>query len=312
MLDIEKLISNLRSDSNHIEFTGFVTNAHIIDTSLRGEIWHHEKAEPSGRFADGHLIETSRIIDVETRGNSVWFDTESGSRYGVLSFSPMGMIHLASIRDVDGFPFWPPKEKHQYPVRKIKNGGTLKEFVSKRSKVRSPESTSSHPFRPKSDPAQIERYKAQFEETLKSINLNNTKLPELVTKKVGPTGNDYDSAIREFEDTYYSMFIDLNAGDSLRGLGPGWFPLIETFCALLHDNNENPENAKVLIKNLVSKFGSLRIMLSEASPQVRAWIEFAERQSCKTCEICGGPGRIIYEAGWQRTRCENHKYQPTY
>lgn len=120
MLDIERIISTLRADSGNLDFTGFVTNAYVVDGALRGEVWKHIRADIFGRFADGHRIETSQIIDVEARENSVWFETESGSRYGILSFTPFGMINLTKLRDADGFPVWPPTEKIYLPSKKIK------------------------------------------------------------------------------------------------------------------------------------------------------------------------------------------------
>jgi hypothetical protein len=56
MLDIERIISTLRADSGNLDFTGFVTNAYVVDGALRGEVWKHIRADIFGRFADGLRI----------------------------------------------------------------------------------------------------------------------------------------------------------------------------------------------------------------------------------------------------------------
>lgn len=103
MLEIEEVIGRLRIDSNRKDFTGFIANAHVVNRSLQGEVWRHQRAEPSGRFADGHRIQTSRVIEVHTAGESVWVETESGSLYGILSFTALGLKDLLGLRDLDGF-----------------------------------------------------------------------------------------------------------------------------------------------------------------------------------------------------------------
>ena len=96
--DINDAILRLRSDAGDLPFTGYLTNAHVEDPpSVKGEIWRHIRAEPSGKFADGHRVETSRMVEIEVRGESMWVVTEQGSRYGILSISPIGWIYFSSI-----------------------------------------------------------------------------------------------------------------------------------------------------------------------------------------------------------------------
>lgn len=95
---IGEAIAKLRVDAGGVEFTGFITNAHISHPSvLGGEIWHHVRAESSGRFADGHRIQTSSIIEIHLRDESIWVDTENGSRYGIASFAPLGWTYLSDL-----------------------------------------------------------------------------------------------------------------------------------------------------------------------------------------------------------------------
>ncbi|MBV6822811.1 hypothetical protein [Pseudomonas sp. PD9R] len=93
-----KAIAKLRADAAGVEFTGFITNAHATHPPvLEGEIWHHLRAESSGRFADGHRIQTSSIIEIHVRGESIWVDTENGGRYGIASFAPLGWVYFSDL-----------------------------------------------------------------------------------------------------------------------------------------------------------------------------------------------------------------------
>lgn len=95
---IDAAILKLKADASDVAFTGFVTNAHVEPPlMLAGEIWSHVNAEPSGKFADGHRIETSDIVQIHALGDSLWVTTRSGSIYGILSFTPLGWTYLSDF-----------------------------------------------------------------------------------------------------------------------------------------------------------------------------------------------------------------------
>jgi hypothetical protein len=95
---IDEAILKLKADAANVAFTGYVTNAYVEHpSSLIGEIWRHVGADEFGKFADGHCIETSAIAQIHTRGKSLWVITESGSTYGILSFTPLGWTYFSHL-----------------------------------------------------------------------------------------------------------------------------------------------------------------------------------------------------------------------
>lgn len=95
---ISAAIFKLKADASDVAFTGFVTNARVEPPSmLAGEIWSHVNAEPSGKFADGHRIETSDIVQIHARIDSLWVITRSGSIYGILSFTSLGWTYFSDF-----------------------------------------------------------------------------------------------------------------------------------------------------------------------------------------------------------------------
>lgn len=167
--NIEINVSALNSDSGELEFTGFVTNARVIgQCALEGEVWRHQRASLSGEFADGHRIQTSRIVEVHVVNNSVWVDTETGSRYGILSFSPTSLRDLLRLLD---------KRAH----RDVIGGGSVHEKTHEVTKAalsntrpkRRPaarlNSEGRHPFRPPANPDYIPKVKAHFDKKMAGI-----------------------------------------------------------------------------------------------------------------------------------------------
>lgn len=95
---IEAAIFKLKAHAGEMVFTGFVANAEVKPPAmLTGEIWNHVCADGFGSFADGHQIETSDIVQINSRGDSLWITTQSGSDYGILSFAPLGWLYLADL-----------------------------------------------------------------------------------------------------------------------------------------------------------------------------------------------------------------------
>ncbi|QKZ06041.1 hypothetical protein [Pseudomonas eucalypticola] len=114
----------------------------------------------------------------------------------------------------------------------------------------------------------------------------------------------YENLAMLLGDKYPSVFHDPHASLPA-ACGPGWLPLIETFCALAHAYNLQAGSSAKLYK-VTEKFGALHIMVEGASPQIEAMAEFVHRHSMRVCEVCGGHGATIYRDGWQRTRCDGH------
>lgn len=67
------------------EVTAFLVNAHIHRLNAVGVVFGHVRQGPHGRFADGHLIQTSDIVNIKKEGK-FWVITTMNSRYVVASF----------------------------------------------------------------------------------------------------------------------------------------------------------------------------------------------------------------------------------
>lgn len=89
----------------------------------------------------------------------------------------------------------------------------------------------------------------------------------------------------------------------------GWYLLIHDSLALIHREVEcMPEDLKdgITITQIKSKFGGLRIYMSNTTPYIRGVIALAEQSSYSICEQCGekGEGRNI--KNFVATLCRNH------
>ncbi|WP_277960735.1 hypothetical protein [Pseudomonas sp. RIT-To-2] len=176
---VENAISQLITDSCGIEFTGFITIARVAPPPLlAGEVWRHVRAEPSGLFADGHRIQTSQVVEVHFAGDSVWVVTETGSRYGIISFAASGWQWFFNLmRESDRRPTSPECVIHHEEVSPVIGKGSLKPRSLKlpaRPKVVPVDVDSSregkrHPFRPPSDAKYLQQIEANFDRTIAEL-----------------------------------------------------------------------------------------------------------------------------------------------
>nr|WP_260679021.1 hypothetical protein [Pseudomonas mendocina] len=70
--------------------TAYLTNTTIVSCCGVGVMHRHIKANPSGRFQDGHRVRTSDIRQAEKHGAFWVLRTLSGSFYVIVSFDPHG------------------------------------------------------------------------------------------------------------------------------------------------------------------------------------------------------------------------------
>lgn len=70
--------------------TAYITSARIVSCCGFGVMHRHVKAEPSGRFQDGHRVRTSDILQAEQHGPFWVLRTLSGSFYVIVSFHSQG------------------------------------------------------------------------------------------------------------------------------------------------------------------------------------------------------------------------------
>lgn len=100
-------------------------------------------------------------------------------------------------------------------------------------------------------------------------------------------------------------------------VGDGWFGLLWRLCEKLEplaakgEKSLTPEMKKFGYKCCASqvkeKFGTLRFYMAMSDPEMDALIREAEKESAKTCEVCGKPGTFSAPGTWLEVRCKEHK-----
>lgn len=187
---IGEAITRLVADAEGLKFTGFITNARQPNPPiLEGEVWQHIRAEASGEFADGHRIQTSRIAHIQANGSSLWVETESGSRYGILSFAPLGWLYFSNLHRAfsqldpvpEGTPIFDvnPSRRCLPPLVT----GALRKKVEQRL-ARERMATQRHidtakPFRPESDPDYLKERMASNRESIAALRRNGVNIKAL-------------------------------------------------------------------------------------------------------------------------------------
>ncbi len=95
------------------------------------------------------------------------------------------------------------------------------------------------------------------------------------------------------------MSVELTIGD-------GWYPLYYKLCNELHciiDIKELEPQA-FHFTTVKQKFGLLRVYMNARTEGTTKAIARAVEESRKTCERCGGEGKLYEEERWMRVRCE--------
>lgn len=116
--------------------------------------------------------------------------------------------------------------------------------------------------------------------------------------------------------------------------GDGWYDIIYTLCDVISSEVTNlsrkikylTENSPEFdstelkrqlelsiellptIQQVKEKFGTLRFYVDYTTDRVDNYIEFAERMSAKTCEVCGNPG-TMRSTRWLKVLCDEHYKQ---
>lgn len=94
---------------------------------------------------------------------------------------------------------------------------------------------------------------------------------------------------------------------------PGWLAITECVCEAIQRilDRDTKLAAKFEWRQWKEKFGGLRLYYSSLrNAEILKVIEEAERQSVRTCCLCGRPGRIRTDRPWTLTLCDNHSDFP--
>ena len=88
----------------------------------------------------------------------------------------------------------------------------------------------------------------------------------------------------------------------------GWFSIIDGLSKKIEFWNECHPDQRVEAVQVKEKYGSLRFYIDNYVDEVEKWIEEADLESEKTCEICGEPGEIR-NFGWLKCLCDKHEQE---
>lgn len=84
-------------------------------------------------------------------------------------------------------------------------------------------------------------------------------------------------------------------------VGPGWVPIVaECFNKMFALGWDG------IVIQIKEKFGDLRVYISDNSEGMVECIRVAEGQACRTCEVCGEPGKRRTDLSWLKTLCDEH------
>lgn len=85
------LLRILRAESQGfaLPVTAYLTGVFINARAAVGVVFGHARKDSLGRFADGHIIRTSDVLEVSREGR-FWVLTTQKSRYVVATFRPDG------------------------------------------------------------------------------------------------------------------------------------------------------------------------------------------------------------------------------
>lgn len=81
-----------------VRVTGFLVDTFVIANAAVGITYKHARRESTGRFADGHLIRTSDIVDLR-RSDDRWLIKTVNSLYVVVTFKRhVGLPSLMTLQ----------------------------------------------------------------------------------------------------------------------------------------------------------------------------------------------------------------------
>jgi len=170
--DFKNAVSRLLADANGIAFTAFVTNARLDSPpAMIGEVWSHVKADELGRFADGHRIQTSHIVEVHAAGQSLWVVTENGSRYGIISFAALGWKWFSDLLRETKTPTAEPvcinlRERELSDLGQDSPTKPLKRTAHADPAL---QTQGRHPLRPPSGERHLQQYKTNFDKSIAEL-----------------------------------------------------------------------------------------------------------------------------------------------
>ncbi|UUC81720.1 hypothetical protein NPN27_12025 [Stutzerimonas stutzeri] len=94
----ERQLAHALKANYPIPVTGFLVDAFVIANAAIGISYQHARRESTGRFADGHLIRTSDILELR-HSDGRWFIKTRNSLYVVVTFKRhVGLPSLMALQ----------------------------------------------------------------------------------------------------------------------------------------------------------------------------------------------------------------------
>ena len=94
------------------------------------------------------------------------------------------------------------------------------------------------------------------------------------------------------------MSKGITRNQAKRMVGPGWSSIIDK----IYDNI----TSECYVMQVKEKWGYLHFYTGGLTPEEEAVIDAAEKESCITCEDCGGLGTLRSDLPWVLTLCDSH------
>jgi len=123
--------------------------------------------------------------------------------------------------------------------------------------------------------------------------------------------NVYKAVLDKFQKAYPLLMHQQDDNSFNRfGLevGPGWYPLIFEMFGFMDDLQQRSGKA-VSMSQIKEKFGTLRIHANMHCESIEQELieDVFEYLSAKSCDFCGGPGKMGSHKGLWATRCDRHR-----
>ena len=95
--------------------------------------------------------------------------------------------------------------------------------------------------------------------------------------------------------------------------GDGWFDILWRLCVDLEPlvtELEKETGERFEVVQVKEKLGTLRFYVSHHSDAIDERIVEAQKESSRTCEVCGQPGKQRETGGGVRAVCDTHAHSP--